>query len=971
MKKAIIFLFTICVNLVPQSLLSQDCNASEEVVAMADSVFKVSGDLDSVLSTLKITLNDCLGTKDSLDGSLSELYHRIGRIYFDQANDREALRYLNAAAITRDKHFGPYHEKTSQSYYMLALSNFYLENHNTAIEYGEKAVEALEQASSHAKDSIIAEYYQHLSKCYNRVGDYSQALFYTQASLNSFPNKSDNSNYHYYHSIGQIYFNQHKHQLAIDNYQRAKQYLEKIGVEKEPSAYGTLMNDLGLAYHKLEKTTQASTYYQEALKYYKVTNLNTMEVANTYANLVAVSMKLNQFSQVNNYFNKGLIFAKAQTPSGFHPIIAELHYNKAAADSKQKKYESATYHLQKGIKALIPTYQVQAIPARFSIDEEPIAHKIELLELLEVQANTFHDKYQNENQLEDLKFAYATYSKIDTLVTQIRRGFKVADSKYFLQEVIFPIYEKAIATSFQLYELNKEQHYLEDAYHYIAKNKAVILLEGLQDENAKFLGIPDSLLQKEKRVKEILSKSENEVYTAQEMRNDSLVPIATNRLVSLKRQYEQLIQQFETHYPAYYQLKYAYESPLSIQEIQEKIEPDRALVEFFLGEENLFVFTISKNEFRHYKKKIPLGFRDLVYEYRGMLQEDSLLIKQSYSIVSHQLYSFLLKEPLQNLDTSINRLILIPDNILLQISFDGLLTQPHAIKEWYNIANPYLFKKYATALSYSNLLAFDNEKEQRLAKATKGFLGFGLEYDSLSLKDLFINRTEIDPNKKNRISGRLRYSDDEAREIGVLLNGDTFLNQAATKQALLKHIPNYNIVHIAGHGNVDEDNPLNSGIILSKSTDSTDNVLRASDIFPIKLAANMVVLSACQTGYGPLIKGEGMRTFAQAFASAGCPALIASLWNIPDASTKRILLPFYKNLKQGQPKDIALRNAKLHYLKNGDVLALDPSHWAHLVLIGNIDSIDFPSTNWCWWKILPLGLILFFFGIRALKQYLS
>lgn len=961
MNRIIIFLYVGLINLTPHLLISQNCTNVEGMVVMADSVFEANGDLDLALSRMKTTLNDCLKSKDSLDNSLGELYYKIGQIYYDLENDKEALKYLKIGTQIRNNRLGFYHIETSKGYYMQANSNYYLRNNKAAIEYGEKAVEALQGSNTQNKDSIVAEYYQHLSKCYYEEGDYGQALFYTKASLNSFPEKSNYSNYQLYHTKGKIHFKLNKYQLAIVDYQKAKQYIEKIGVDNEPFAYGTLMNEFGFLYDKLEKPRQAIVAYQEALSYYNIANPNAIEIANTYANLLTIATKLNQFSKADNYFKKGLDFAKTQVPSGFHPTIAELHYNKATTEAKQKKYDAAHHHLQQATYALMPTYQIQAVPAHFSFKEEPLEHKMEMLELLKGQAEIYQSKFENTEQLADLETLATTYENIDELTTQIRRGFKAADSKYALQEYIIPLYEKAILNAFELYDFTRQENYLETAYAYIAKNKAIILLEGLNDENAKFSSIPDSLLQKEKQIKKDWFQLESETYEAQRDNNDSLKTIKMEALVKKQRQYEGLIAQFEEGYPRYYELKYASVFPLTIPEIQEKLTPDRALIEFFLGTDFLFIFTITKFDYKPYIIKKADNLEQLVNDYQSMLRiEDALLNKTSFSQTSYQLYQALLAEPLKDLAPSVNRLILIPDDILLQISFDALLTMPYSIAKWNDLEIPYLIQEYALGQAYSNRLAFDTKSRERIMQAENQFLGFGLEYDSLSLEYLMqLDIIKKDATIKNRMSGRLHFSDDEIREIFVHVEGDTFINQAATKQAFLEYASNADILHIAAHGFADEENSLNSGIIFSKSTDTTENILLASEVFNMNLSAKMAVLSACQTGYGPLMKGAGMRTLAQAFAYAGCPSLIASLWNIPDASTKDILVKFYENLKQNQFKDIALRNAKLHYLKNTAPSSASPSHWAQTVLIGEAASLDLSDAYSWWWIILPIGLLFF------------
>ena len=135
------------------------------------------------------------------------------------------------------------------------------------------------------------------------------------------------------------------------------------------------------------------------------------------------------------------------------------------------------------------------------------------------------------------------------------------------------------------------------------------------------------------------------------------------------------------------------------------------------------------------------------------------------------------------------------------------------------------------------------------------------------------------------------------------------------------------------------------------------------------LNADMAILSACQTGYGVINRGEGVMSLSRAFAYAGVPATVMSLWKVPDNTTKEIMVAFYQNLKAGQAKDEALRNAKREYLQNhaeSDELQ-KPFYWAGFVAVGNMTPIDMtpPYQNF---MIGSLILLAFVGLVCALRQ---
>jgi CHAT domain-containing protein/Tfp pilus assembly protein PilF len=141
-------------------------------------------------------------------------------------------------------------------------------------------------------------------------------------------------------------------------------------------------------------------------------------------------------------------------------------------------------------------------------------------------------------------------------------------------------------------------------------------------------------------------------------------------------------------------------------------------------------------------------------------------------------------------------------------------------------------------------------------------------------------------------------------------------------------------IHFATHGLVDEELPQFSGLVLTLDDDlQEDGLLQVHEVFNLRLNAELVVLSACETGLGKLVGGEGMIGLTRAFMYAGAPSLVVSLWNVNDSRTASFMVKFYEYLDQAKNKADALRQAKLDMLNAGQGLA-HPSSWAPFILIG-------------------------------------
>ena len=168
----------------------------------------------------------------------------------------------------------------------------------------------------------------------------------------------------------------------------------------------------------------------------------------------------------------------------------------------------------------------------------------------------------------------------------------------------------------------------------------------------------------------------------------------------------------------------------------------------------------------------------------------------------------------------------------------------------------------------------------------------------------------------------------EVNAIAPLLHTQALTGDRATKAAILSLIPKARIIHLATHGILDDIQGLNSAIALAPSSKDS-GLLTASEILDLKLNAELVVLSACNTGRGK-ITGDGVIGLSRAFISAGVPSIIVSLWSVPDAPTASLMTEFYKNFQLNRDKAQALRQAMLTTMKQHS----NPRDWAAFTLVG-------------------------------------
>jgi CHAT domain-containing protein len=249
-------------------------------------------------------------------------------------------------------------------------------------------------------------------------------------------------------------------------------------------------------------------------------------------------------------------------------------------------------------------------------------------------------------------------------------------------------------------------------------------------------------------------------------------------------------------------------------------------------------------------------------------------------------------------------MILIPDNVLNYIPFEILTDENER----------HLLEEFEISYSGSARIFLELRNEFFAYDSEHNWVGFAPVY------------------KEDR---RLSSSEDEIRLIADRMDGDIYLGDQAVTDNFYEINRDYSVLHLAMHAEIDNNNPEYSKLIFA------DTILTSSEISLSQIRTNLAVLSACNTGFGKLEKGEGVMSMARAFHLSGVPSVVMSLWKVPDRETQKIMLYFYDHLLEGDSKSLALKKAKLDYLKETkDPVLRHPYYWAGFVINGNTQSLD-------------------------------
>jgi CHAT domain-containing protein len=441
--------------------------------------------------------------------------------------------------------------------------------------------------------------------------------------------------------------------------------------------------------------------------------------------------------------------------------------------------------------------------------------------------------------------------------------------------------------------------------------------------------LPRELLDREATISKKISATQRELWQE---------GISKEREQQLKKDLadeENSLEQFQLEVrrsnPRYAALKYL--EPLSTQTIQrEMLDNQTGLLEYFVGEEKSFAWLVTKDKVSFATLPGAKDLNRLVGDYRKSIAEKSS--PATFVAQSHQLYHTLI-QPFEGNLSSLHRLIIVPDGPLTSLPFETLAPDRKGQAE-------YLVERFAigyepSASAFAAIKATSSQTESR------GLVAFG---DPAYETDMQIEKSTASASASRAayVEGgldlrRLPYTRTEVNAIGALFTSadrKVFLGPDANEsQVKSERLDKYRYVHFAVHGFVDEEIPARSGVILAlQNNDKEDGILQMTEIMRLKLNSDLVTLSACRTGLGKVIGGEGVLGLTRAFLYAGSRSVVASLWNVNDTATAELMKSFYANLKKGQSKDEALRQAKLTLLKGKQANWRHPYYWAPFVLVG-------------------------------------
>lgn len=770
--------------------------------------------------------------------------------------------------------------------------------------------------------------------------------------------------------LGDNYFNLGRNYYRIGEINRALSYLKQSELTFSQLPKGQYVIDrlvgvfqeLATIHLEQNNLDSALIFLQKSDDLFKIKKNIRSEFTNKKL-LGEFYKRIGDKAKAKLFFNEAIKMVLEQ--NGSFRIIASTarqYTNLASLEYDLQNYSEALYNYQKALTHLFYNMGEEAeFPNPIDLQ---VVRTLDGIQALDGKAKSLYQLYLQNQDLSQLELALSTYQLAAELIKKARQDIMTSGSKQQLAGEVLPVYERAIQVALKMHEVTGEQKYLDQALTFAESNKAILLLESINEQVAKnYGGIPDSLQEKERDVRiniAFYQKNINGEKQKGEKGDAAKISEWEKELFELQQAYSDLVGLLEKEYPKYYSFKY--DTRLAeLNTIQDQLlDRKSALVEYFVGEQNIFLFLITKENAQVITIAKNETFEEDVQQLLDAVNtpatEPSSI--QSFTQLSYQTYQKYLAPALANLPDRITRLIIIPDDRLTYMPFEVLLQEQ--LEEGTDNVNqkklPYLLKKYQISYSYSSTLLVNSFGKTK-QNAGKPLLAMAPSFNS-PLASVNRNCTPEDLYS-------LQCSPLEVETIAKKLGGVSIIGRAADREFFIQQAGQYRILHLATHSCTDQENPMLSKIYFS------DEDLSNYDLYNLELSADLAVLSSCNSGSGKLIEGEGVMSLSKGFIHAGCPSTLISLWSVDDCATSDIMIRFYDQLEKGLAKDEALRKAKLSYLESVDKLHQHPYYWAAFVQMGNFVPLHhrgWPKTYYLVGMLILLAGGIFWKKNRRSKQ---
>ena len=839
----------------------------------------------------------------------------------------EAMKYINEAA----KILGELGDRSKQATLFSTLCYLfnYQSQYNTGLEYGNRGLKIKREIGDRAGQ---AHTLNNIAASYAGLGDYEKALAaYLEShaihtSLGETAGEGITLN-----NIGYVYAMLGDYDKAIDFYNQALVFFRKLG---DNVGISTTLSNIGVNYADKKDFRKALEIHLELLS---MRTDDSVGRAITLNNIGGCYQNLGDKAKALDFYSQAVtLHRKLNNKRHLATAIRNLgtFYRDQGESAKAVEYFTESRNISREINDRMG-------------EASSLAHWAKL-----------------ERNRGNLLEAHKLIGEAIAATEWMRLTLKSPSARAFFLAASRKYYELDIDVLMRLHQQQPDEGYAAAAFQISEKGRARSLLELLREGRASIRqGVEVSLMDRERELqKAIADSAERQTRLMAGKPTPEQVTAAAREVDGLTMEYEQLQKQIREKSPRYAALTQPV--PLDVTEIQKQVvDQDTLLLEYALGDEKSFVWAVTPDSVKSFElpgratiETAARRFYELSTERGKSVPAETLAQRKkrlddadaAYPKAAEELSKILLAPVAAELKQK--RLLIVGEGVLQYVPF-AALPSPSSDKS----AVPLVVHHELVSLPSASVLAVlrNDTANRKPASRTVAVLAdpvFSANDPRLTSagKSQLAHAEDsalVDAQRSASESGlgdltRLRFSRQEADEIARLAGEKRNLKAldfaASRTMATNDQLSDYRIVHFATHGLINNTHPDLSGIVLSLVDENgrpQNGFLRLYDIYNLKLNADLVVLSACQTALGKDIKGEGLVGLTRGFMYAGAPRVVASYWRIDDRATADIMKRFYAAmLKDGMRPAAALRAAQVSMLQ--DKRWQSPHYWAAFTVQG-------------------------------------
>jgi tetratricopeptide (TPR) repeat protein/CHAT domain-containing protein len=841
----------------------------------------------------------------------------------------------------------------------------------TALEYYERALPLLQAVGDRRWEAVTLN---NIGSVYDDLGELQKALEYYERALPPLQAVGDRRmEANTLNNIGSVYSSWGELQKALEYYDRALPLFQAVG---DRGGEATTLNNIGAVYSSLGEKQKALEYYDRALPLVQAVGDRGGE-ATTLSNIGAVYDSLGELQKALEYYDRALPLVQKVGDRGgeattlnnighVYDSLGELqtaleYYDRAlpivqavgdrGGEARTLNNIGLVYFSLGELQTALEYYD-RALPLRQAVGDRG------------GEATTLSNIAFLQRSQGNLKEALTLMDSAITIVEDLRTKIGSQELRQSYFATVQGYYQLYIDLLMQLHQQNPSQGYDALALHISERARTRSLVEQLTEASLNLKADLDpALATEEQRLTQALNAADQKrinLLNQEGGYDNAELEAAKAEIDDILNQLQRLEARIRSANPAYANLKYP--DPLTLDGIQTQILDDNTLLlQYALGKDRSYLFLVSKTDLKTYELPPKAEIEAAVEQYRTLLQSPDFTDLSQGQRLSEMLLGQIAGELTEQ------RLVIVGDGKLQLLPFAALpvpvssasTASKSLSQNWERDLGrgqnpetaPLLANHEIITLPSVTSLAVQREQWQNRQPAPRTLAVIADPVFQANDPRLGANATtsiagdlsQVDSLFRNSCGDfeRLPHTATEAEQILALVPDAQEFSalgfDANYATATNPNLSQYRIVHLATHGCI-QDNPLLSNLALSLFTaggqQAETSSLKLQDIYNLELNADLVVLSACQTGTGKEVQGEGIVGLTRGFMYAGARRVAVSLWSVNDRATSILMSDYYRQmLEQGTDPAAALRQAQLAMWQSESYSA--PYYWAAFTIQGD------------------------------------